>query len=840
MHGLWKSSTGPYLTLLTAVAVAILGGLLRVTHGRTISTLEFRYQQIVLGDDDHRLISQSTTNSSWLYDGVVWLNPVNATNPFPPAVLYHAEDNDIEDKTVLQLEMDVAALVPFTSLGDLHYQIQRMSNTSHKIRYAVVYPGTKTPNSAVTTPPAWFDAFDMSAVFVDSPLGTVLRNGIQAANETEAAALDEDTEGQSVWFQLWLLPSRPGHPDNSANQQTQSGMASWKIVLIVVLPLFLLVIPGICMIIYIRRRRARNLTGEHNLGGGGIAGRSDSMVSKPDSHVLDQKRLEDFPLITLTDDNIRELTGRAMLTGLLRSSRITGVPPESGANESPRRVVNDDDDDDEKSMSNVLGEIAQTRNQEPGVGDDISLDILSSGDMNPTNVDGSSPTNPSSITTGQVRDYPSERSVFEPLAASRPSVEAPLAVALPPGTPSGHVSDSDSVSLEGEIRRATTLRRAPAYSISRVHTLHLTRVPASFQLRKYSFKSKEAADSLIRRNSAQITAGGRSVVNSLYNTRPRKVKSIISYSPHSGEQRKVDPPSLERKSCSSSRSTDHIYSELPTCRRSRNAEYPKPIHEPSKSKQFSTWVPPLRSYVTFDQQPSVSSKVSHNGNSWPANLHRATELIPQRSGEPSSQCYTRLLSSRTVPSNPFDSDEDDRSRVDEVLPRSEPRTSIEISESAPLNTTEDYQQPWSALESSANSANPNSLGNKSDSLFSLGGYSKSASPAENTTVSVGTSSDRLRYCQQPLQLPQRSSDPLPLSSSNSFIMPEDSSPICIICLEPLSIGVTIRQLPCGHVYHPPCIDVWLTQKSVQCPLCKYDCQVHVDALLSHADSTVIL
>jgi len=42
---------------------------------------------------------------------------------------------------------------------------------------------------------------------------------------------------------------------------------------------------------------------------------------------------------------------------------------------------------------------------------------------------------------------------------------------------------------------------------------------------------------------------------------------------------------------------------------------------------------------------------------------------------------------------------------------------------------------------------------------------------------------------------------------------------CVICVEDLTEGESVRTLPCGHVYHQECIDLWL-QRSRLCPLCK--------------------
>ncbi|KAK3833496.1 MAG: hypothetical protein JOS17DRAFT_81157 [Linnemannia elongata] len=45
---------------------------------------------------------------------------------------------------------------------------------------------------------------------------------------------------------------------------------------------------------------------------------------------------------------------------------------------------------------------------------------------------------------------------------------------------------------------------------------------------------------------------------------------------------------------------------------------------------------------------------------------------------------------------------------------------------------------------------------------------------------------------------------------------------CSICLCEYVAGDRVRILPCTHEYHAECIDIWLTNKSTQCPLCKCD------------------
>ena len=45
---------------------------------------------------------------------------------------------------------------------------------------------------------------------------------------------------------------------------------------------------------------------------------------------------------------------------------------------------------------------------------------------------------------------------------------------------------------------------------------------------------------------------------------------------------------------------------------------------------------------------------------------------------------------------------------------------------------------------------------------------------------------------------------------------------CAVCLEDYQPGDLLRMLPCGHWFHQPCVDQWLTARSALCPICKAD------------------
>eukprot|EP00493_Phyllostaurus_siculus_P022305 UN22637 len=42
---------------------------------------------------------------------------------------------------------------------------------------------------------------------------------------------------------------------------------------------------------------------------------------------------------------------------------------------------------------------------------------------------------------------------------------------------------------------------------------------------------------------------------------------------------------------------------------------------------------------------------------------------------------------------------------------------------------------------------------------------------------------------------------------------------CAICLEEYESNHEVRRLPCGHVFHTECVDIWF-DSSINCPLCK--------------------
>ncbi|KAF9885839.1 hypothetical protein FE257_012311 [Aspergillus nanangensis] len=44
--------------------------------------------------------------------------------------------------------------------------------------------------------------------------------------------------------------------------------------------------------------------------------------------------------------------------------------------------------------------------------------------------------------------------------------------------------------------------------------------------------------------------------------------------------------------------------------------------------------------------------------------------------------------------------------------------------------------------------------------------------------------------------------------------------LCAICMDGFDEIDQIRPLTCGHIFHPSCVDPWLTKRQACCPLCK--------------------
>jgi len=48
--------------------------------------------------------------------------------------------------------------------------------------------------------------------------------------------------------------------------------------------------------------------------------------------------------------------------------------------------------------------------------------------------------------------------------------------------------------------------------------------------------------------------------------------------------------------------------------------------------------------------------------------------------------------------------------------------------------------------------------------------------------------------------------------------PCDERDVCAVCYAEFEDGDAVRRLPCGHLFHKPCIDHWLLNSSTRCPV----------------------
>jgi len=55
---------------------------------------------------------------------------------------------------------------------------------------------------------------------------------------------------------------------------------------------------------------------------------------------------------------------------------------------------------------------------------------------------------------------------------------------------------------------------------------------------------------------------------------------------------------------------------------------------------------------------------------------------------------------------------------------------------------------------------------------------------------------------------------LPTINANETYLNEQ----CTICMETYTLGQQLKLLPCKHIFHLNCIEIYLKEFSVQCPL----------------------
>lgn len=84
-------------------------------------------------------------------------------------------------------------------------------------------------------------------------------------------------------------------------------------------------------------------------------------------------------------------------------------------------------------------------------------------------------------------------------------------------------------------------------------------------------------------------------------------------------------------------------------------------------------------------------------------------------------------------------------------------------------------------------------------------------------VELGSEAPRTR-----LPPPENQSDQSEVSGWTVPGLPGPSNVVCPVCTENFAPGQLLRVLPCGHQFHPPCVDPWLLERSSTCPMCRSD------------------
>ena len=86
---------------------------------------------------------------------------------------------------------------------------------------------------------------------------------------------------------------------------------------------------------------------------------------------------------------------------------------------------------------------------------------------------------------------------------------------------------------------------------------------------------------------------------------------------------------------------------------------------------------------------------------------------------------------------------------------------------------------------------------------------------------------RIRQLQQQNQEDQPPEERFDGTELGQGTITKDDFGDCVVCLEAMPIGTTVRILPCRHAFHHECIDGWFQQHKYTCPMCKLDMCKHL-------------
>ncbi|RJE25805.1 RING finger domain protein [Aspergillus sclerotialis] len=217
---------------------------------------------------------------------------------------------------------------------------------------------------------------------------------------------------------------------------------------------------------------------------------------------------------------------------------------------------------------------------------------------------------------------------------------------------------------------------------------------------------------------------------------------------------------------------------------------------------------PLYSYPDLSMLPNCPSNDDHAITIQPSNDNIISMTL---SSEGSNHGVLRTSEEAYLPNASPPEDQNSQSSPTEH-PHDPPAPTLSASSQSPAPNLP--IQPMSEKARTPEVSSP--------STSTLPGQSPSKFP-EPATIAAASSSNDLPS--PPPSLPP--SLPLPPGPTAVPSFPPNahrlshSQTTCAICLDDfIPHSSTVRELPCGHIFHSCCIDKFLTQNSCLCPLCK--------------------
>ncbi|KAJ1971003.1 hypothetical protein H4R35_005528 [Dimargaris xerosporica] len=846
----WLTWVGLLVTSLAHISALVL------------NAAEFQYRIVAINHTTNTVTSATPLRRKLVRKSLVWSSTQDDTFTFTNALLFDFDSNGFHPSTIAAQGTYIAS-IPYAGETELGAAIGELGNATHRrVQHALVHPDSADMPSIASAPPDWFQDLDFTAIFIDSAFRQQLVDYQQMAQALSIGdpqvdgSQDVTVAGPAPLSRRSLsrrevlvvsstsdvrveLSLRQVDPNTLEPEDSSPTMASWKVALATLFPTVGFVMCLIICIIYIKRRRdarrRQSMDGRAHPWRAGDPIRNPNRrrrrrASKKKREVLTSSRLASFPLIQLTQENIRQLTATSVLSPQLqrrltaqsRRGQALSTLELSGQEHLPAAEWSPTTRGHHQSMPSPLVQFRSA----PG------LPVHDLGDRGDAG-----------LLSGLARRHTLSHPAFvhpEPPIPLAPLADGLNALGAPPSPGS---SDSEGPHYF-QVPKITSVRRAPAKTLPRrlvQSAIHPDMPPARPRLvsfLRYSSDSRE-------QERVPIAHDG---------SHPGDADGDSGF----GGSQVLGTPRLLR------RFTTSIY---PLFRHSRDSwrtarsTAPAPVHSvlqeaaPSVSPDLMTnrsgedWATlhTLDLSDLWSSGPSTprSSSDHHHRRSLPNLLsaYRADDegpcrLLPkssQASLPPSSGQLGSLAKHLSLPL--FWSNRKSLCRSPSVTTAMGPwttRVDVSIADQADGRAHAHHENIHClhrcALDV-AHAVQPTGTTNMRSSLASPlshppmapldgnGPFKEQDAVAEQLWVDISSSSPSDALLVTHESLPPRLVTSLTAASIQTL-----SGPLCTICLETYSIGDVIRQLPCGHVYHPPCIDVWLTEKSTQCPLCKADCR----------------